>query len=179
MPPDSTDEINLDNYVTDPDNPSNQLTWAVEGNVKLSVQINPVSHIATISSTGDWGNQEKLIFTVTDADSFFDVGTITVCSDSSLIPAPNTNAGINAYPIPYRPAQHNNGITFLDVPENSTLIIYNLLGETVFKKDNINDGFFNWKVKNSSGKAVNSGLYLYYFKNKNKKISSGKLVIIR
>ncbi|MCD4692907.1 MAG: hypothetical protein K8R79_08335, partial [Calditrichales bacterium] len=120
LPPDSTDEINLDNYVTDPDNPSNQLTWAVEGNVKLSVQINPVSHIATISSTGDWGNQEKLIFTVTDADSFFDVGTITVCSDSSLIPAPNTNAGINAYPIPYRPAQHNNGITFLDIPENST-----------------------------------------------------------
>lgn len=179
MPPDSTDEVYLDNYVTDPDNPSNQLTWTVEGNVKLSVQIDSVSHIAIITSSSDWAGMENITFNVTDPKGFFDVGTITVCSDSSLIPAPDTNAGINAYPIPYRPAQHNNGITFLDVPENSTLIIYNLLGETVFKKDNINDGFFNWKVKNSSGKAVNSGLYLYYFKNKNNKISSGKLVVIR
>jgi hypothetical protein len=176
MPPDSINEVYLDNYVTDPDDPSNQLTWTIEGNVKLSVQIDPVSHIATISSTGDWGNQEKLIFTVTDADSFFDKAAITVYSDSSFIP--ESSAEINAYPIPYRPAQHNNGITFLDIPENSTLIIYNLLGEPVFKMDNIS-GFYNWDVKNSSGKIVNSGLYLYYFKNKNKKISSGKLVIIR
>jgi hypothetical protein len=176
MPPDSTDEVYLGNYVTDPDNPSNQFIWTVEGNVKLSVQIDPVSHIATISSTGDWGNQEKLIFTVTDVDSFFDEAAITVYSDSSFIP--ESSAEINAYPIPYRPTQHNNGITFLDIPENSTLIIYNLLGEPVFKIDNIS-GFYNWDVKNSSGKVVNSGLYLYYFKNKNKKISSGKLVIIR
>lgn len=171
-------EIVLDNYVSDPDDTDNNLQWEISGNTQLDVQLNTLTHIAVISAPDNWDTQEVLQFTVTDPDSFKDISVITVFSDSSSIPD-STNIKINAYPIPYEPARHLNsrGITFSNLPDNSKLIIYNFLGEPVFKKSGLS-GRFIWDIKNNSDKTVSSGLYLYYVKT-NGKTASGKLVIVR
>ena len=57
--------ISLDNYVFDPDNADNQLTWSYSGNTNLSVSI--VSRVATITPpTPDWNGTETITFTATD-----------------------------------------------------------------------------------------------------------------
>jgi len=85
------------------------------------------------------------------------------------------------FPIPYvaSQTQANDGITFVNVPESSTIVIYNLMAEPVFKVDNITH-VFNWDIKSNSGRNVSAGLYIYYIRNKNdKRLASGKLIIVR
>jgi len=54
-----------------------------------------------------------------------------------------------------------------------------LLGEPVFKTTNVNP-VYRWNVKNNAGRDVQSGLYLYVIRDgKNKKVKSGKLIIVR
>jgi len=53
------------------------------------------------------------------------------------------------------------------------------MAEPVFKVNDITH-VYNWNLKNNAGKNVNAGLYIYYIKDKNdKKLASGKLVIVR
>lgn len=88
---------------------------------------------------------------------------------------------INVFPIPYRAGEYpdNDMIQFANLPLGATLIIFNLLGEAVFKKEDLQD-FFRWDVKNNQQKDIQSGLYIYLLKDdNNKKIESGKIVIIR
>jgi hypothetical protein len=94
-----------------------------------------------------------------------------------------TEEGVNVevFPIPFvaSQAQGSEGITFVNVPEASTIVIYNLMAEPVFKVENITH-VFNWDIKNQAGKDVSAGLYMYYVKDKkDKKLDSGKLIIVR
>jgi hypothetical protein len=61
--------FDLDDYVDD-DSPDNELSWSVEGDSHVNVEISPYSHTATISTKKDskWYGQDTLTFTVTDSE---------------------------------------------------------------------------------------------------------------
>ncbi len=74
--------IKLDDYVADPDNADNEISWSYSGNVDLSVNIN-VNRIAAIQIPGpDWFGSETITFRATDPDSQFaeDAAVFTVTS---------------------------------------------------------------------------------------------------
>jgi hypothetical protein len=71
--------INLDNYVQDPDNPDNEITWTYSGNIQLLVSIN--ARVATITLPGaEWNGSETITFTATDPGTLFnsDGATFTI-----------------------------------------------------------------------------------------------------
>ncbi len=73
--------INLDNYVTDPDNSDSEIVWTYSGNTDLSVSI--TSRVATITIPGaDWNGSEIITFKATDPLGRFDddSATFTVTS---------------------------------------------------------------------------------------------------
>ena len=58
--------FNLDTYFSDIDNSNDELTFSVEGNHDLSVQISP-DHIATITAPNtDWNGSEAITFVARD-----------------------------------------------------------------------------------------------------------------
>ena len=88
---------------------------------------------------------------------------------------------INVFPNPYRAGEfpENDVISFVNLPIGSEIIIYNLLGEPVFRQAGI-DFIYRWNTHNDNDRAVQSGLYMYLVKDAdNKKLTSGKIVIIR
>ena len=76
--------ISLDNYVADPDNPDNQITWTFSGNTALDVSISP-ARVATITVPNtNWTGSETITFTATDPDglSDSDPATFTVTAEN-------------------------------------------------------------------------------------------------
>ncbi|MCF7911210.1 MAG: tandem-95 repeat protein [Candidatus Cloacimonetes bacterium] len=60
--------INLNYYITDVDDPDPTLIWEYSGNVDLNVDINPVTHFATVTAPyPDWNGDENITFTVYDS----------------------------------------------------------------------------------------------------------------
>ncbi|NMC16674.1 MAG: tandem-95 repeat protein [Chloroflexi bacterium] len=73
--------INLDNYVSDVDNPDTQITWTSSGSSQLSVSI--TNRVATISvPNADWNGSETITFRAIDPGGFFaeDSASFTVTS---------------------------------------------------------------------------------------------------
>ena len=63
--------INLDSYVSDPDNTDAQLMWAYAGNASLGVTIDSLTHVATITPPDvNWNGAELIMFIVTDPGGF-------------------------------------------------------------------------------------------------------------
>jgi len=59
--------LDLDNYVNDPDNTKEELTWAAAPDEPLQATIDPGSHVAAISAPQNWsGSQRRVVFTVQD-----------------------------------------------------------------------------------------------------------------
>jgi hypothetical protein len=76
--------ISLDNYVADPDNPDNEITWSYSGNIALNVSISPI-RVATITVPNtNWTGSETITFTATDRDglSDSDPATFTVTAEN-------------------------------------------------------------------------------------------------
>ncbi|MFO7657992.1 MAG: Ig-like domain-containing protein [Bacteroidales bacterium] len=70
--------INLNNYVTDPDNSVAEITWAASGNILLTVAINPATKVATITTPGiNWNGSEIITFTATDPGGLSDRDSVT------------------------------------------------------------------------------------------------------
>jgi hypothetical protein len=69
--------INLDNYVTDPDNTPAEMIWSYSGNIQLTIAISP-TRVATITKPSpDWSGSESIIFTATDPGLLSDADTAT------------------------------------------------------------------------------------------------------
>jgi len=80
--------INLDDYVTDPDDTDAEMAWTYSGNVELSVNI--VSRVATIGVPNpDWNGSETITFRATDPGSLYDedsaLFTVTAVNDAPVI----------------------------------------------------------------------------------------------
>ncbi|MEJ2049441.1 MAG: putative Ig domain-containing protein [Calditrichota bacterium] len=58
--------VDLNEYVYDPDNPDDEITWTCSGNINLSISINPM-RVASISiPNAQWTGSETIIFTAMD-----------------------------------------------------------------------------------------------------------------
>ncbi|MEJ2745565.1 MAG: Ig-like domain-containing protein, partial [bacterium] len=80
--------ISLDDYVSDPDNADDEMTWAYSGNTELTVSI--VDRVATISIPGvEWNGSETITFTATDPglldDSDTASFTVTAVNDAPVV----------------------------------------------------------------------------------------------
>ena len=79
--------INLDDYVSDPDNSDAEMIWTYSGNTQLSVSI--VDRVATISAPNpDWYGSETITFKATDPGGLFstDAATFIVLKSTSCPP---------------------------------------------------------------------------------------------
>jgi hypothetical protein len=73
--------INLDDYVSDPDNTDAEMTWSYSGNTDLTVSI--VDRVATITvPDADWNGSETITFTATDPGNLSDDDTATFTVNS-------------------------------------------------------------------------------------------------
>jgi hypothetical protein len=93
----------------------------------------------------------------------------------------SSESDVNVFPNPYTAGKfpENDVVNFTNLPEGSSIHIYNMLGEPVFNQKDINQ-LFRWAAVNDYNENVQAGLYLYVVKGSdNKKLTSGKIVIIR
>ncbi|UCF64832.1 MAG: hypothetical protein JSW33_03075, partial [bacterium] len=68
--------INLDNYVSDPESPDEDILWSFSGNNQLMVQINQ-DRIATVAVPDpDWFGSEVIIFTALDPGGLTDQDSV-------------------------------------------------------------------------------------------------------
>jgi hypothetical protein len=178
LKPNSSLSFDLDSYVTDPDDADHQLKWTTSGAQTLIISVDSMTHDCLFTAPADWRGPEKITLQAEDPDGFFDVGTIDVYSDSTQIEEPGES--INVFPVPYLEKEHatSGGITFQNIPVGAELIIFTMLGEVVYKKEDPEENYL-WAVKNQENKAVSSGVYMYRVILNNKKIKSGKIIIIR
>jgi hypothetical protein len=80
--------INLDDYVTDVDNPDSEISWSYSGNTELSVDI--TSRVATITIPDiNWNGSEAITFTATDpsllSNSDQALFTVTAINDAPVV----------------------------------------------------------------------------------------------
>jgi hypothetical protein len=74
----SNSSVDLDDYVTDPDNTDAQITWTYAGNTNVNVYIGSIAHVVTFTSTLNWHGSETITFTATDPGSLSDSDSMTV-----------------------------------------------------------------------------------------------------
>ena len=79
FPEDQSDSsIDLDDYVSDPDNPDHEIIWSYSGNANVKVSINVSTHRVMFTTAENWNGSEIITFTATDPDDLRDVDHITV-----------------------------------------------------------------------------------------------------
>ncbi|MGB5107280.1 MAG: HYR domain-containing protein [Candidatus Zixiibacteriota bacterium] len=77
--------IDLDDYVVDPDNADNEMTWTFTGNAQLSVSID-TGNIAIIAYQVGFLGSETVTFTATDPGALFDSDDATFTVNQELNP---------------------------------------------------------------------------------------------
>lgn len=82
--------VELDLYVDDIDNTNEEIQWTVSGNIHLEVQIDSLTHQASVSAIdSNWFGSETLVFTATDpgglSDSDSSVFTVTPVNDAPIV----------------------------------------------------------------------------------------------
>ncbi|MFH1379775.1 MAG: T9SS type A sorting domain-containing protein, partial [bacterium] len=87
---------------------------------------------------------------------------------SYLAPS-NSIDNILIYPTPFRPSKGHTDITFLRLPVEVTINIYNIAGELIKEFPESDQGQIVWDVKNNNGEKVASGVYLAVVKSKGSK----------
>ncbi len=82
--------IPLNDYVDDPDNTDNEITWTYTGNLNLSVVINPSTRVATITPLNtEWNGSETITFRATDPAGLYNITqaafTVTAINDPPVV----------------------------------------------------------------------------------------------
>lgn len=170
---DSLYVLHLDNYVKD-DEPFSALSWSANGQDKVKISIDSITHDAQITAPGFVG-VESVVFTVTDSHSGSDTDTVLV----SILPTSIEERRDDLIPTEFRlyqnfpnPFNISTQILF-DVPVAShiRLVIYNNLGQELRTLvDNfLSPGIYNviWDGKINGDKIVPSGSYFIEMKNEN------------
>ena len=84
----SFSQINLDDFVSDVDNPDSTITWTIEGDDNVTVNIE--NGIATITANDpEWNGSDTLLFTATDllgaSDIDTSIFTVTAVNDTPML----------------------------------------------------------------------------------------------
>ena len=69
-------QFDLDNYVYDPDDADEELTWTYSGNTNIHVNI-ASNHVVTLTYPVGWSGSELIVFTVHDPSGLSDYGKAT------------------------------------------------------------------------------------------------------
>ncbi len=85
---------------------------------------------------------------------------------------------IIVYPNPWKSDYGVDTITFANLTENTLIMIFNVSGELIFKKEPENKEYFYY-LNNNDGKDISSGVYFYRITNKKGEKKIGKFAIIR
>ncbi len=125
--------IQLDNYLSDPDDPLNTITWNSSGNVYLEVSIS--NRIARITTPNEnWNGEEVLMFTATDKGGESDTSLVTFKVISvndpptlSAIPGQSQNEGKA-----FKPIQLDQYVQ--DIDHNPSQMIWEITGNSNLKK---------------------------------------------
>jgi hypothetical protein len=81
------------------------------------------------------------------------------------------------YPQPVKP--HHDLVTFAQLPDNVTIHIFNMSGKLIrILDDELHFGGKQWDLKETNGRTVHSGVYIYRIIHSEKE-KLGKLVIVR
>lgn len=87
--------LDLDDYVTDPDDSDSDIVWAYAGNTNISIDINSeASHIATFSAPENWNGSEEITLTATDPGGLNNSDTMTVTVNPVNDPPTASDLGI-------------------------------------------------------------------------------------
>ena len=94
------------------------------------------------------------------------------------------SASLAVSPNPYRPGSGGPNdapfMTFQNLPAGADVRLYNPAGTLIAElADPDGDGKVTWNARNSSGKPVASGVYIYVAKGSDGTVKRGKVVIIR
>jgi hypothetical protein len=180
--------LNHESFIDDPDHDPSELVWSLSGSNQINGSINPSNNILTIDTPADTTITETFQFTVTDPDRFFDSKSMTITLTATTPPPPPPPPGddvekVVAYPVPFvgsnPPPCDCINFQFPISSSAQTLLIYSVMGDLVFSISDLSDSY-EWKVVNSNGKKISPGLYLYYVQDdKDEKVASGKIVIIK
>jgi hypothetical protein len=86
---------------------------------------------------------------------------------------------VYAYPNPLNTYSQGESLRFLNIPQDADLNIFNMAGKTVATiPGNGNSGVRTWDLRNKSGEAVASGIYIFMVQGDNIE-QSGKFSIVR
>jgi hypothetical protein len=85
---DNFTQINLDDYVSDVDHLDSQISWMTEGETDFSIEIDPTSHLVTISYPEYWEGSETVTFTAWDGGGLSDSDDATFTVIGLVIPDP-------------------------------------------------------------------------------------------
>ncbi len=150
------------------------------GNATLNATIN-----AAQSCTCPGANCGSICSPGTCRDSCGNAGACTgllTCTVEQQNAAGDPLSGAHAYPTPYKPSVHANGITFNNLNSDASvkIKIFTVKGELVQELHNTSGAAsVNWNVTNKDGQAVASGVYVYRITNSVGKEKKGKLLITR
>jgi len=75
---DGSSSLALNNFVSDGDDPDQNLIWSSSGNSHISVAINPVNNTAVFSAEANWNGSENFWLVVTDPDQQKDSSQVSV-----------------------------------------------------------------------------------------------------
>jgi hypothetical protein len=70
--------IDLDDYVTDPDNTDAEISWTYAGNTNVNVFIDPVTHVVALTANLNWHGSETVTFTANDPGGLNDSDSMTI-----------------------------------------------------------------------------------------------------
>ena len=184
---DSAVTLNLNDYVTDVDDPDSTLHWLVSGNNSVIVTINDILNVAVLSSPLSWTGFETLIFNVTDDSSAGDSDTLLVHVTASL--GVNSEQGFDIpifyslsqnYPNPFNPVTRFR----YQIPEtvHVSLNVFNVFGQQVrtLVDARREAGYYSvyWDGRNDKGEKLTSGVYFSRIKA-GKFTKTRKMIILR
>ncbi len=89
----SFQSINLNDYVTDPDNTDAEITWSTSGSTHVTIAVDPVTHVATVTILDTmWTGSETITFSATDPEGLYDTEpVIFTVNKLPRLPMPETD----------------------------------------------------------------------------------------
>ncbi len=161
--------IQLDNYVTDSDDPDSIMTWTYRGNVELSVDI--TNRVAAITTPDpDWTGFETIWFKACDPEGLCDsnrvIFTVLVSGiddEDTLMSRPLDFSLSQNHPNPFN---SNTNISYsVPMPGQIKLTIYDLLGRRVRtltdEHQTPGNKSIDWNGTDDQGNTVATGIYFY------------------